>query len=150
MNEREQQIDDVMSSFRRVNHAFQQLVRQDAEYLSVSSTQLMVLRKLTLYPDIGVSELAELLHLGNSAASGIVDRMVKSGLITRQRSESDKRSCKLALTETGQTIRDRSLDSLRERLQPLQLMPEHDVAELLRLHEAVIQIMEQGREQRKL
>lgn len=118
--------------------------------MSVSSTQLMVLRKLTLCPDIGVSELAELLHLGNSAASGIVDRMVKSGLITRQRSESDKRSCRLALTDKGLEIRDRSRESVRRQLQPLQLMPEDEVAELLRLHEAVIHILEQGREQRKL
>lgn len=90
LEEKEQQLDDILSSFRCINHNFQQLLWKDAEELQITSTQLMVLRKLAMHPDIGITELADLLHLGNSAASGVVDRMVKAGLITRQRSQSDR------------------------------------------------------------
>lgn len=150
MEEKEKQLDDILSSFRCITHNFQQLLWKDAEELNITSTQLMVLRKLSLHPDIGITELADLLHLGNSAASGVVDRMVKAGLITRERSQSDKRIFKLAMTEKGKKIRLLSRQSLRRHLQPLADIPTKDVQELLRLHGEIIRILEQGRDNKKL
>ncbi|MDQ0196687.1 MarR family winged helix-turn-helix transcriptional regulator [Paenibacillus wynnii] len=146
----EQQLDEIVSSFRRISHAFQQLLWKDAEELEITPTQLMVLRKLSVHPEIGITELAELLHLGNSAASGVVDRMVKAGLITRQRSESDRRSFKLSMTDKGIEIRERSKQSLRRHLLPLSTIPIEDAGELLRIHGEIVKILEQGRDKKKL
>ncbi|MEK4062367.1 MULTISPECIES: MarR family winged helix-turn-helix transcriptional regulator [Paenibacillus] len=148
MEEKEQQLDDILTSFRCINHNFQQLLWKDAEELQITSTQLMVLRKLAMHPDIGITELADLLHLGNSAASGVVDRMVKAGLITRQRSQSDRRIFKLAVTDKGQEIRERSKQSMRKHLQPLSDIPSEDVKELLRLHGEIVKILVQGRDKK--
>ncbi|WP_209444292.1 MarR family winged helix-turn-helix transcriptional regulator [Paenibacillus ihuae] len=146
MEEKEKQLDDILSSFRCITHNFQQLLWKDAEELNITSTQLMVLRKLAMHPDIGITELADLLHLGNSAASGVVDRMVKAGLITRQRSESDRRIFNLAVTDKGNEIRELSKQSLRKHLQPLTEIPAEDAQELLRLHGEILKILVQGRE----
>lgn len=146
LEDKEQQLDDILTSFRRINHSFQQLLWKDAEELNITSTQLMVLRKISQHPDIGITELADLLHLGNSAASGVVDRMVKAGLITRQRSESDRRIFQLAMTDKGREIREKCKQSLRKHLQPLSNIPAGDAAELLRLHGEIVKILEQGRE----
>lgn len=148
LEEKEQQLDDILTSFRCINHNFQQLLWKDAEELQITSTQLMVLRKLAMHPDIGITELADLLHLGNSAASGVVDRMVKAGLITRQRSQSDRRIFKLAVTDKGQEIRERSKQSMRKHLQPLSDIPSEDVKELLRLHGEIVKILVQGRDKK--
>lgn len=150
LEEKEKQLDDILSSFRCITHNFQQLLWKDAEELKITSTQLIVLRKLSAHPDIGITELAELLHLGNSAASGVVDRMVKAGLITRQRSESDRRIFKLAMTDKGREIREQSKQSLRRYLQPLADIPAGEAQELLRLHGEIIKILEQGRDIKKL
>lgn len=150
MEGNEQQLDEIVSSFRRISHAFQQLLWKDAEELEITPTQLMVLRKLSMHPDIGITDLAELLHLGNSAASGVVDRMVKAGLVIRQRSESDRRSFKLSMTDKGIEIRERSKQSLRRHLLPLSSIPIEDAGELLRIHGQIVQILEQGREKKKL
>ncbi len=150
MKENEQQLDEIVSSFRRISHAFQQLLWKDAEELDITPTQLIVLRKLSVYPDIGITELAELLHLGNSAASGVVDRMVKAELITRQRSETDRRIFNLAMTDKGRDIRERSKQSLRTHLLPLTNISLEDVGELLRIHGEIVEILEQGREKKKL
>lgn len=150
LEDREQQLDEIFSSFRCIIHNFQQLMWKDAEELGITSTQLMVLRKLEAHPDVGITELADLLHLGNSAASGVVDRMVKAGLITRQRSESDKRIFKLAMTDKGRDIRERSKQALRSHLEPLSNIPAEDAQELLRLHREIIKILEQGRDNKKL
>ncbi len=146
VEEKEKQLDDILSSFRCITHNFQQLLWKDAEELNITSTQLMVLRKLAMHPDIGITELADLLHLGNSAASGVVDRMVKAGLITRQRSESDRRIFNLAVTDKGNEIRELSKQSLRKHLQPLTEIPAEDAQELLRLHGEILKILVQGRE----
>lgn len=150
VEEKEKQLDDILSSFRCITHNFQQLLWKDAEELNITSTQLMVLRKLAMHPDIGITELADLLHLGNSAASGVVDRMVKAGLITRQRSQSDRRIFKLAVTDKGKEIRELSKQSLRRHLQPLTEIPAEDAQELLRLHGEILKILVQGRENKKL
>ncbi|KGE19460.1 MarR family winged helix-turn-helix transcriptional regulator [Paenibacillus wynnii] len=150
MEGNEQQLDEIVSSFRRISHAFQQLLWKDAEELEITPTQLIVLRKLSMHPEIGITELAELLHLGNSAASGVVDRMVKAGLITRQRSESDRRSFKLSMTDKGIEIRERSKQSLRRHLLPLSTIPTEDAGELLRIHGEIVKILEQGRDKKKL
>ncbi|WP_238650956.1 MarR family winged helix-turn-helix transcriptional regulator [Paenibacillus piscarius] len=150
MEEKEKQLDDILSSFRCITHNFQQLLWKYAEELNITSTQLMVLRKLAMHPDVGITELADLLHLGNSAASGVVDRMVKAGLITRERSQSDRRSFKLAMTEKGKEIRELSRQSFRRHVQPLAELPAEDAQELLRLHGEIIRILEQGRDNKKL
>ncbi|MHA6534268.1 MarR family winged helix-turn-helix transcriptional regulator [Paenibacillus sp. BAC0078] len=150
LEDKERQLDEIFSSFRCIIHNFQQLMWKDAEELGVTSTQLMVLRKLKAHPDVGITELADLLHLGNSAASGVVDRMVKAGLITRQRSESDKRIFKLAMTDKGRDIRARSKQALRSHLEPLSNLSAEDAQELLRLHGDIIKILEQGRDNKKL
>ncbi|WP_340021172.1 MarR family transcriptional regulator [Paenibacillus sp. FSL K6-1096] len=150
MEEKEKQLDDILSSFRCINHNFQQLLWKYGEELNITSTQLMVLRKLAMHPDVGITELADLLHLGNSAASGVVDRMVKAGLITRERSQSDRRSFKLAMTEKGKEIRELSRQSFRRHVQPLAELPAEDAQELLRLHGEIIRILEQGRDNKKL
>lgn len=150
MEEKEKQLDDILSSFRCITHNFQQLLWKHSEELNITSTQLMVLRKLAMHPDIGITELADLLHLGNSAASGVVDRMVKAGLITRERSQSDRRIVKLAMTGKGKEIRERSRQSFRRHVQPLAELPAEDAQELLRLHGEIIRILEQGRDNKKL
>jgi DNA-binding MarR family transcriptional regulator len=150
VEENEQQLDEIVSSFRRISHAFQQLLWKDAEELDITPTQLMVLRKVSAHPSIRITELAELLHLGNSAASGVVDRMVKGGLITRDRCESDRRIFQLSMTEKGMEIREKSKQSLRRHLLPLASIPSEDAGELLRIHGEIVQILEQGRDKQKL
>lgn len=76
--------------------------------------------------------------------------MVKAGLITRERSQSDRRIFKLAMTEKGKEIRLLSRQSLRRHLQPMANIPAEDVQELLRLHGEIIRILEQGRDNKKL
>ncbi|MNI95680.1 hypothetical protein D3C73_1539930 [compost metagenome] len=76
--------------------------------------------------------------------------MVKAGLITRQRSQTDRRIYHLAVTDKGREIWELSKQSVRKHLQPLEELPAEDVKELLRLHGEIIKIFIQGREDKKL
>lgn len=48
-----------------------------------------------------LGDLAKEIHVGNSTTSGIVDRMVAAGLVTKTRPENNQRQLVIALTEKG-------------------------------------------------
>lgn len=70
----------------------------------LSLPQWVILSCLWRHGPLGVSSLAELVGTGVPAASRIVDRMEDRGLVARQRIEADRRSIRVALTETGRAL----------------------------------------------
>lgn len=50
------------------------------------------------------SELAENIGVGVTTASALVDRMVKRGLVVRTRTEEDRRSVRLSLSNSGKIL----------------------------------------------
>lgn len=61
---------------------------------------------LSLYEGDGrtISELGEDVSLEKSTMTGLIDRMVRAGLITREQDESDRRVLRIWLTEPGRKI----------------------------------------------
>lgn len=95
---------------------------------------------------VKLTTLADKLKMSNSTASGIIERMQRDGLITRERSDDDRRTLKLALTEKGnqQYI---EMDSTRlELFQPLLELTEQEQSDFLRIQNKIIQLLIQIRE----
>ena len=67
-----------------------------------------------------LTEMSELLFCDKSNVTGLVERMVRDGLVVRGRSDSDRRYLQLSITEQGDRLRERSRDaheaSIAERL----------------------------------
>ena len=68
---------------------------------ALTATQSMVLRWLTERGPVPMGELADALDITMAGATGLVDRMVQAGLLSRQRSEADRRLVLVALTPKG-------------------------------------------------
>lgn len=51
-----------------------------------------------------MNELASFLRLGNSTVTGLVDRLVRRGLVRRQRRAADRRLVLVSLSARGKTI----------------------------------------------
>jgi len=68
---------------------------------ALTATQSMVLRWLTDRGPVPMGELAEALDITMAGATGLVDRMVQAGLLTRERSEADRRLVLVAPTKAG-------------------------------------------------
>ena len=62
------------------------------------------LMELLRTPDLTQQDLAEKLGLSKSNISRLVDRLVATGRVSRQRDAEDGRACRLALTEKGMRI----------------------------------------------
>ncbi len=72
--------------------------------LKFSKTEIFTLLYLDKRKEITMTELVEYIHSPMSTATGIVDRLVKSGYITRDRSETDRRVVVLKLTALGAAL----------------------------------------------
>ncbi|HEY7023456.1 MAG TPA: MarR family transcriptional regulator [Candidatus Limnocylindrales bacterium] len=102
---------------------------------TVTMAQLKVLMLLGAKPETRMSELAADLHLSLSTVSGLVEKLVESGLATRRTDDVDRRHVLVALAPYGVTFLDRfqelGKDTLRALLEQLTVNELECVAEAM-------------------
>jgi DNA-binding MarR family transcriptional regulator len=151
--EGEEEVDDIKpiiritDSLRELNQSFLQVTRKEAEACGLTQNQYLVLRKLKENPRIGLNELCDLMHTSASTASGVVDRLVHSGLIVREVPETDRRAVVLKLSPEGQELQKQTSERLMKRLSPLLTLSEDDIGQLLRIHSKIVHILQTVREE---
>lgn len=69
--------------------------------LKFSKSEIFTMLFLDKRTEITMTELVEYINTPMSTATGVVDRLVKSGYVERARSEADRRIVILRLTEEG-------------------------------------------------
>jgi len=143
----EQRILEIFQSYREVHQAFFQLMTKAARKHKLTALQLIVLRVLREHPEIRLSDLAEKVKLGNSTTSGIVDRMVKAGLVDRERTETDRRAMTLTLSEKGMALWRETEATRLHMMRSLLELPEEDQRELDRIQQKVLQLLRNYREE---
>ncbi|MBC7958374.1 MAG: MarR family transcriptional regulator [Vallitaleaceae bacterium] len=72
--------------------------------LKFSKFEIFAMVLLDKKKEITMTELVEYINSPMSTATGIVDRLVKSGYVIRDRSETDRRIVMLRLTEEGSKL----------------------------------------------
>ena len=93
---------EVLKRFRMIFRAVQQHSHWVESRAGVSSAQLWALWELSRKPGLRVTELAKAMSVHQSTASNLLEKMVKKGLVTRQRISGDHRVVNLYLTDLGQ------------------------------------------------
>lgn len=74
--------------------------------IGLTTPQLLVLQQVGQTGRARPSEVARLVHLSQATITSIVDRLVKADLVTRARSEADRRSVDIILTQAGRAKLD--------------------------------------------
>ena len=72
--------------------------------MSISRFELLALMLSEKFQTITMSNLAQGMSVPMSTATGIVDRLVKKGLLQRGRSEEDRRVVTVSLTDNGKAL----------------------------------------------
>lgn len=80
------------------------LAREKCAKHGITATQLSVLKLLDEIGDLSLSELSRRMAAKNSTITGIIDRMVTGGMVTREQSERDRRVWKIKMTEHGREL----------------------------------------------
>jgi DNA-binding MarR family transcriptional regulator len=145
-SEQRSKFHDLIYGFRELKRTFHQIVSRQAEKAGITAIQFYALSALREQPELGMSELAEQLHLGNSSLSGVIDRMEKAGYVERKRSSTDRRSVTLHLTEEGREVEKRASLLFKEAISKLEVIPQEDINHLIRTFRSIIQLLEVEKE----
>ena len=116
--------EELLVAIRRVIRAIDLRSKKLSKDVGITGPQLLVLQELKADPGITAKRVSDLVNLSQATVTSILDRLENKQLISRVRSESDRRRIALYLTETGeQTLNDapRSMeDSFIERFNKLE------------------------------
>ena len=99
---------------------------------SFSFSQAMVLQTLHRAKTMKMTELSRFLGLSKTNATGLIDRLVRRGLVRRGRSEEDRRVVIVSLTTEGRRTAARLAIAMRKSLTALiQRVPEKNLGSFI-------------------
>ncbi len=92
---------DVLIALRKITRAIDLHSKQLSRHSGLTAPQLLVLREVETLGHGKPSVVAKNVHLSQATVTSIIDRLEKAGLLTRARSQTDRRAVDLTLTEAG-------------------------------------------------
>ncbi len=96
--------EDLLVSLRKIIRSNDLYSKELAKKAGVTGPQLLILKQISRTNGISPKELAETLNLSQGTITSIIDRMQDRELVTRIRSQTDKRRFNLSLTEKGEAL----------------------------------------------
>lgn len=90
--------------FSEINKTLKQCMRKTFEDVGLTIPQCMVIGALVKSGEMKISELSNKVNLSNSTVSGIVDRLENQDLVVRTRSEEDRRTVYVKVTEKVEVL----------------------------------------------
>jgi DNA-binding MarR family transcriptional regulator len=107
----------TLRALRRILRVTEMGSRQLATTTGLTPSQLLVLREIARRHAISPTAVALSLQFSQATITVVVDRLVASGFVTRQRSELDKRQSILNATQAGREALASAPDILQLRFQ---------------------------------
>ncbi len=133
----------VLVALRRIIRAVDIYSRKLNNEFKITAPQLMCLYSLGREDGITLSALAKGVNLGMSTVNGVVDRLESKALLTRTRSETDRRRVTLSITPKGREVAKTAPALLQDRLSnALRQLPELEQAAIAFSLERVVELME--------
>lgn len=96
-----------MQALWSVVHGLDRSSKRMRGTLGVTGPQRLVLRVVGLFPGMTAGALANVLHVHPSTLTGVLQRLVKQGLISRHADPEDRRRAVLRLTHGGARVNAR-------------------------------------------
>jgi DNA-binding MarR family transcriptional regulator len=95
----QKQADEIIEIFRSIKKALSSKFEKSAKKYGFTAQQLGVIFHLHVMPSITLHALSEHMGLTKSTVSGIVDRLEKQGVVTREIPKDNRRIVKLSISE---------------------------------------------------
>ena len=99
--------DAILAHFTSLMHQAAGWHAEDFLGLDVTMSQAKCLYVVSVRPRIGMSAVAQQLHIGLSSVSGLVDRLVEHGYLERHEDPTDRRQQLVSLTVAGGAVVER-------------------------------------------
>lgn len=105
--------------WEKILNLFADYMYQKSENDGLTHVQTFLLKYLQDKESSSVTAIADYMGVTLAAVSSLVDRLVKTGLVNRVRSESDRRVVYISLTLKGRKLIEKLLKKRKERIQEL-------------------------------
>jgi DNA-binding MarR family transcriptional regulator len=99
---------DFMRLLWSIEHGLQRTSKRMASSFGITGPQRLVLRIVGQFPDMSAKELAHILHLHPSTITGILQRLVRKGLLEREYDSADRRRVRLRVRRQARRFMSRS------------------------------------------
>lgn len=133
----------ILGSLRRIIRAVDLYSRYLALRYSLTGPQLVCVRQLLKHGSMAPGTLAKRISLSPATITGIVDRLEKRNIVTRERSTEDKRKVEIALTPEGRKLVKQMPPPLHESFsRRLEELSEEEQAEIDRVLARIVEMME--------
>jgi DNA-binding MarR family transcriptional regulator len=97
-------VDQVLEAILYLYTESRRITKELARRADLTGPQLTVVKMLEQIGDLSLSELSERIRAQNSTVTGIIDRMEREGLVTRERSKEDRRVVYIKLSAKGREL----------------------------------------------
>jgi DNA-binding MarR family transcriptional regulator len=133
-------VDAIVETIVYLYTESRRLTKERARGFGLTGPQLTVIKILGQLGDLSLSSLSERIRAQNSTVTGIIDRMEREELVTRERSEEDRRIVLIRLTDKGRRLAlGIEVEPMEIFRRALQSVPKKDVEELFRVLDKVQQ-----------
>ena len=95
----QKQANEIIEIFKSIKRATSSKFEKSAKKYGFTAPQLGVIFHLHVMPSITLQALSEHMNLTKSTVSGIVDRLEKQGVVTREIPKDNRRIVKLSISE---------------------------------------------------
>jgi DNA-binding MarR family transcriptional regulator len=134
-----------LAALRRITRATEVYSRALVREHQLTGPQLSILMEVSRQGEAPIGALAKASYLGAPTVTGIVDRLERHGLVSRVRTEVDRRQVLIALTAAGKRVLARDPSPLhagfREQLLELPKAEQRQICDAL---DRVASMMEQA------
>ncbi|MFD1319060.1 MarR family winged helix-turn-helix transcriptional regulator [Loigolactobacillus zhaoyuanensis] len=138
----ETQIKELIFSLRSLRKETRRIFAYQAKKQQLTETWIIALSALTRKDPSSLDELAHALQLSNSTTSGIVDRMIADGLVTKERDENNKRRINIRPTDKGRQKYADTYADYWEKLAPVNAIDQTKLTELLAIQAELLEKLE--------
>ena len=137
---------ELRDKLMRLNWLQHRRFAQDIADLDLTVPQFYTLSTLVgLGGTATMGQLARMTHQVSATMTGIVDRLVRDGLVERNRGEQDRRSVVVSITAAGRELVDRAWNRAQYSLEiALEGMDPEEQAAAYRFVDSLVTAMEKG------
>lgn len=110
-----ERLNAALVAMRRILRATDIHAKRLSRATNLKTSQLLVIQTIDETGEMTVGEIAAKVNLAQASVTAIIDRLQESGLLMRQRGDTDKRKVYVQLTDEGRAVLDRAPTALHDR-----------------------------------
>lgn len=110
-----ERIDTCLIALRRILRATESYSRDLAQSAGLTAVQFRALQLIAERGRSTATEIAQRMIISQANVTSLVDKLVKKGFVTREKSQADRRQTNIIITDLGRATVDNAPDALQQQ-----------------------------------